>query len=103
MVKLTGSVAEIILGDVPERQRLWCHDGRHLKNLEELKSALEQMSDDTYRYHTNEFRTDFSNWVKDVIGDEKLSRDLLKCATRAKAASTVAGRIRWLKSKISPA
>ena len=100
MVKMTRTAAEKILGDVPEEKRFWCHDGKYLKNLDELKDALEQMTDEVFGYHANEAKTDFSNWVKDVIGDEKLSRDLLKCATQAQAAKAVGDRVMWLRSKI---
>jgi hypothetical protein len=103
MVKMTSQAAEAMLGDVSEEKRFWCHDGRYLKNLDELKEALEQMTDEVYHYHANEEKTDFSNWVKDVIGDEKLSRDLLKCATQVKAAAVVTDRVKWLKSKITQA
>jgi hypothetical protein len=101
MVKMTSQAAEAMLADVSAEKRFWCHDGRYLKNLDELKEALEQMTDEVYLYHANEEKTDFSNWVKDVIGDEKLSRDLLKCPTRAKAAVVVADRVKWLRSKIT--
>jgi len=34
------------------------------------------MNEETFGYHSNETKSDFSNWVKDVIGDEKLAADL---------------------------
>ena len=100
MVKMTRSVAQVRLGDVPEEKRFWSQDGRYLKNLEELKSALEDMTEETFRLHSNEIKTDFSNWVKDVVGEDKLARDLLKCTTPAQAAKAVAARIQWLKTKL---
>jgi len=100
MVKMTRSVAEVMLGDVSEEKRFWCNDGRYLKNLDELKDALELMTEETFRFHASETKTDFSNWVKDVIGDEKLSRDLLKSTTKEQAARMVAERVRWLKGKL---
>jgi len=100
MVKMTRSVAEVMLGDVPEEKRFWCNDGRYLKNLDELKDALEQMTEETFRFHSSENKTDFSNWVKDVIGDEKLSRDLLKSTTKEQSTRVVAERVRWLKGKL---
>jgi len=103
MVKMTSLVAQTMLGDVPEDKRFWCHDGRYLKNLDELKDALEQMTDEVFHYHSSQEKTDFSNWVKDVIGDEKLSRDLLKSATQVEAAKAIADRVKWLKNKITPA
>lgn len=99
MVTITKAIAKERLSDVPEEKQFWCHDGRYLKNLEELETALGQMTDDTFSYHTNESKTDFSNWVRDVIGDEKLAKDLLKSATPVQAAKSVAARIKWLKTR----
>jgi hypothetical protein len=100
MVRIAKSVAEERLGDVSQEKQFWCHDGRYLKNLEELEVALEQMTEETFRYHSNEAKSDFSNWVRDVIGDEKLSRDLQKSTTQAQAAKSVVDRVTWLKGKI---
>jgi hypothetical protein len=99
MATVSKSMAKARLGDVPKEKRFWCHDGRFLKNLEELRAALEQMTEETYRYHSNETKTDFSNWVRDVIGEEKLARDLFNCTTPAQAAQSVADRIKWLKNR----
>ena len=100
MVRITKSVAEKRLSDVSHEKQFWCHDGHYLKNLQELEAALEQMTEETFRYHVNETKSDFSNWVRDVIGDDKLSRDLRKSATRAQAAKSVAKRIVLLNTKI---
>ena len=82
MVRMTKSVSEGRLGDVPLDKQFWCCDGRYLKNLGELEAALEGMTDDTFRCHVKETKSDFSNWVRDVIGDEKLARDLQKRTVR---------------------
>jgi hypothetical protein len=100
MVKITKSVAEKRLGDVSQEKQFWCHDGRYLKNLQELEAALEQITEETFQYHVNETKSDFSNWVRDVIGDDKLARDLQKNTTRAQAAKSVAERIVLLNMKI---
>ena len=78
VVKVTRSVAAKRLGDVPQDKQFLCQDGRVLKNLRDLEVAFRQMSDDTFHHHATETRNDFSNWVRDVIGDEKLARDLKK-------------------------
>ncbi len=99
MVKITKTVAKQWLDEVPPDKPFWCSDGRILKSLPELEAALKEMSEETFRYHCNKVKSDFSNWVRDVIGDEKLSRDLQKSTTLAQAAKSVASRIAWLKSR----
>jgi len=103
MVKITKAVAEKMLGDVPREKSFWCSDGRVLRNLRELEAALRDMGEETFGHHSSETHNDFSNWVRDVIGDEKLSRDLRKSATRVQAAKKVADRIAWLQSKTAGA
>jgi hypothetical protein len=99
VVRVTKAMAQAWLADVPEDKRFWCCDGRVLQNLAELEVAVRQMSDETFRYHSNEEKADFSKWVRDVIGDETLSRQLQGSVSRLEAAKRVAARIAWLKSK----
>jgi predicted metal-dependent HD superfamily phosphohydrolase len=91
-------VARKVLADVPEDKRFYCSDSKVFKNLAELASALNEMNDGTYGYHSNADKADFSNWVKDVIGDEQLARDI-RNVSRAKAAKMVSDRIAQLQPK----
>jgi hypothetical protein len=68
--------AQEFLSMVPEKLVFWCHDGRVLKNMKELGEALTTMADETFAYHSNSEKKDFSNWVRDVIGDKRLAKDL---------------------------
>ena len=100
MIKtITKEMAEARLSNVPEEKRFWVSDGRYLSNLEELKSALEGMTDEVFSTHSNANKSDFAVWVDEVIGDDKLARDLKKSSTRGLAAKNVASRINFLKSK----
>ncbi|MBI2830501.1 MAG: hypothetical protein HYX81_05005 [Chloroflexi bacterium] len=85
------------LANVPPDKKFYCNDGRIFDNLEDLASALHVMSDDTFRYHANESKNDFSNWIQDVIGDAKLARDLRKVSSCIKAAEVVADRVAFYK------
>ena len=100
MATKNEEIARKTLGDVPEDKQFFSSDGKVLKNLSELSIALAEMSDGTFSYHSNATKTDFSNWVKDVIGDEKLALDLQKSASRLKASKAVFDRIAWLRTKI---
>jgi hypothetical protein len=103
MVTITKQVAKARLSSVSEEKRFWCNDGRYLSNLEELKTALDGMTDETYLFHSNETKSDFAKWVDEVIGDDKLARDLKKSTTRLWAAKSVADRIKFLKGKAGAA
>ena len=100
MVSINEEIARKMLGDVSEDKQFYCSDGRVLKNLTELSIALAEMSEETFSYHSNATKTDFSNWVKDVIGDDKLATDLQKSGSRARASKAVFDRIAWLRTKI---
>jgi hypothetical protein len=100
MTKITKKNAAMLLANVPEDKRFWCSDGRVFKNVSELQSALNDITAETFRHHSSQGESDFANWVRDVIGDEKLARDLSKCSNAAQAARSVRERIAWLKGKM---
>ncbi len=100
MPRMPREEAESYLANVPDEYVFWCHDGVVLRNLRDLKGALGTMSDETFAYHSNSEKSDFSNWVNDVIGDEKLARDLKKSPDRSLAARTVSQRIAFLESRL---
>lgn len=100
IVKISKEEANRRLGDVPDDKRFWCHDGKIIKNLKELGKALNDMSDETFHYHSSEGRNDFSKWIREVVGDEKLANDLSKAKSRTQASQAVAERISFLESKI---
>jgi hypothetical protein len=100
IIKISKEEASRRLRDVPDEKRFWCQDGRVVKNLKELGSALDEMSDETFRYHAGEGRKDFSSWMRDVVGDNKLANDLNKAKSRIQASKAVEQRISFLQSKI---
>jgi hypothetical protein len=100
IVKISKEEANRRLGDVPGEKHFWCHDGKLIKNLVELENTLNDMSDETFHYHSGEERKDFSNWIRDVVGDNKLANDLSKAKSRIQASKAVAQRISFLRSKI---
>ncbi len=77
----------------------WVCDGRILKNTMELADALETMSDDTYRYHSNSEKNDFYSWTKDILKDMKLAKDLKSARNRESAAKKTRERINHLLNR----
>lgn len=101
MTRVTKEMAQIRLSNVAEDKYFWCQDGKVLKSLQDLGLALSKMDEATFGYHSNQTKNDFSKWVRDVIGDQKLARDLEKSANNVQAAKSVANRIGWLQAKLS--
>lgn len=72
----------------------WVCDGKVLRNLYDLSIALEEMSDDSYGYHANLEKNDFSNWVKHVLKESKLASSLRRTKSRLEASNLVKRRLR---------
>jgi hypothetical protein len=100
MPRILTKDAERLLGNVASDYVFRCCDGSTIRSMQELKDALTLMSDETYSYHANLAKNDFSKWVRDVIGDQKLANDLLKSSGRAQAAKAVANRVAFIREKL---
>ncbi|MFH1381947.1 MAG: hypothetical protein ABIH70_03540 [Chloroflexota bacterium] len=88
--------ARKFLADVPPEHVFRCKDGKVLRNVKELGDALSVMSKETYGYHWNAGKNDFSNWVRDIIGDVKLAKELEGATSQSLAAWEVATRLAYL-------
>ena len=95
----TKEEAARYLCDAAPEQCFWVNNGPILKNMEELASAIESISDDAYHYHANNDKNDFSKWVSEIIGDQKLANDLLSSKNRESAVKKVKARLNSLKKK----
>ena len=100
MPRILRQEAERLLANVPEEYVFRCCDGRIMSNMEELGEAFIVMTDETFSYHSNEERSDFSNWVRDVIRDEKLARDMERSLNKTQATGKVTQRIAFLSGKL---
>ena len=96
-MRISKKAAREYLKDVPGDKVFWCNDGRIFRNLKDLLTGLKEMSKETFNFHANKERNDFSNWIRDVIGDVKLAEDLLKAKTKSAAAKIVRMRIKALE------
>jgi hypothetical protein len=99
-VGITKEEAQRRLGNVPGEYVFFCKDGRVLRNLGELRDVLGTMSDDLFSYHVNKDKNDFMNWVRDVVKDEALAKQLSKVNRPRKAADVVKKEINFLGKKV---
>src|SRR3989338_9250788 len=90
------NAARLLCNASPE-QCFWVNNGPVLKNMEELADALQQMNDETYTYHANKEKNDFSRWIADIFQDQKLANDLLSSRNKESAVKKLKSRINSLK------
>lgn len=76
------TIKKRIFGQAPEEYHFYLLDGRKLGSVYELIEALETMSDDVFRHHANEYKNDFSNWLKDVFKEKELANEISRIDSR---------------------
>ncbi len=101
MERVRKQDVERLLAAVPGEYAFWCCDGRILKDMRELGKAFDTMTDEAFAYHANGGKRDFCNWVRDIIGDEELARELERAPNRIQAAQKVMERIVFLTGQLA--
>jgi len=101
MAETLKQEAKRLLDDAPEEYVFRCCDGGILRNMKELGAALKTMTDETYAVHANTEKNDFTNWVRDIIKDERLAKDLQKVPNQTQAAKVVASRMALLYRRLA--
>lgn len=94
--KTQRRVIEKPLVDAPAEKAFWCIDGQIFRNIKDLSEGLSKMSDETFTYHSNAEKHDFSNWLSDVLDEESLARQLAKPITRQEASEVIQSEFRIL-------
>jgi spermidine synthase len=84
------------LAKAPAEYVFWCCDGSTFSDLNELAVGLMAMTNETFAYHSNREKHDFSNWVRDIIRDEELAEELYMATDRLEAAACAAQRLKLL-------
>jgi len=88
-----------MLSNMPEEKVFWCNDGRIFRNMRDMGDGLSSMTEETYGYHAHADKNDFANWVRDVIRDGDLAKNISKATNRTQAAKVVADRVSLLERK----
>ncbi len=98
--RVSKAQAKQWLSSVPGDKVFYCVNGEVYNNLADLKSALDRLQNDHFVYHVNSEKNDFGNWIRDVIGDQKLAQDIRGCKTRDETLSILDGRVAFLTKRL---
>ena len=67
--------------------------GRIIKDLYDLAHLMEEIDDETFKYHADGQKNDFAAWVKDVIKDYDLAKEILNAKSRDKTRLIILKRL----------
>ncbi len=88
--------AKRILSKVPESVSFWLCTNQKLYSLRELTDTLGAVSEDVFRYHVNRDKNDFENWIRDIIQDRELAREISRIKTKETLMRKIQERIEEL-------
>ncbi|MEK6947451.1 MAG: hypothetical protein AABX32_07635 [Nanoarchaeota archaeon] len=74
-------------------------NGRILKNLNELLNALKSMDEETFKFHVNQEKNDFGNWIEDVFKYEDLANQIFNAKMREDIIKAVESKLFVEKEK----
>jgi len=92
--------ARRILSKVALADRFWLCTNQNLRNLSELTAALEDVDDDIFRYHVNRDKNDFEVWIRDLIRDKELAREISRVKTKETLVRKIRERVEALRKVV---
>ncbi|MBI2664364.1 hypothetical protein HYX10_03410 [Candidatus Woesearchaeota archaeon] len=78
----------------------WLCTNDNLRNLFSLAKVLEEVDDDTFRYHVNRDRNDFEVWIRDEVGDKELAREIARVKTKETLVRKITERVNELRKVV---
>ena len=85
-----------VVKDVPAENYFYMCNGKVLRNLKELRDELNSMDEGSFRYHVNEQKNDFANWINDIMKDEELANEMKSCKDITQAKQKLDRRLQVL-------
>lgn len=78
---------------LPRSKYFFVHKGDALKDLTELVSALQTMSEESFSHHVNPDKNDFATWINDCFDDRMLAMKIGRLKDRADITKTLFARL----------
>lgn len=100
---LAPGEARRILSRVPANVSFWLCTNEQLARLDDLGRALKRVSDEVFRYHVNRDKNDFEVWIRDVINDRELAREISRIKTKGTLIRKISERVEELKEIVNNA
>ena len=109
--KVPAAVAKGVLAKVPFQISFWLCTNQNLRSLADLSAALQRADHEVFRYHVNRDKNDFEVWIREVIKDKDLAREIARVKTKETLVRKISERVEeltgivkssWAKKKRKP-
>lgn len=92
--------ARRILGKTSPTDGFWLCTNENLRSLNELSESLEKADNDVFRYHVTRDRNDFEVWIREILKDKELAREIARVKTKETLIRKILERIEELAKVI---
>jgi len=75
-------INQILGQEAPKQHYFKLINGQQLKNLNDLRKALEYMTDDEFRHHVNQEKNDFATWVREALQNQEMYEKIKKVKSK---------------------
>jgi hypothetical protein len=91
------------LNDVPWEKLLRLSNGKVVHSLEQLPLVIQFSDDEVFADHVTDQKNDFSNWIKDVIGDPELAEKIFGIRSKEEFIKVIEQSVVEIKNYVPPA
>ncbi len=91
--RIDVTVSKEVIGEAPIEYHFVLNDGNKLKSIQDLAASLEDMGEEVFRHHVNDFKNDFATWVEDIFKEENLGKEIRKARSRIETRIKVLQKI----------
>ncbi len=96
--KVPAVTAKGILARVSLNVSFWLCTNENLRSLADLSAALQKADDEVFRYHVNRDKNDFEVWIREVIKDKDLAREIARVKTKETLVRKISERVEELQA-----
>lgn len=98
--QLQYAEARRMLGKTSPTDGFWLCTNENLRSLNELSEALEKADNDVFRYHVTRDRNDFEAWIREIVKDKELAREIARVKTKETLIRKIEERVEELNGVI---
>mgnify|MGYP001598973029 CR=1 FL=1 len=97
-MRMTKAKALEIMRRVEGEHCFFNNDGKVFCGFADLAQEITVMPQPVFNFHCNSKKCDFTNWISDVLGDEKLAKDMSAAkGIRSKIENLILKRVSQLE------